>query len=97
MSRLVEGIQVLRLGTTSRVAVTTASATSAVLNSDFVRVANTDGDNVHFAIGSAPTATTASALLPKGAVEYLRINSGVDKFAFLAASGSSTVTVTETS
>lgn len=51
-----------------------------------VAVANTDS-HVHFEIGTNPTATSASMIMPAPCVEYFRVAPG-DKIAFLRGSAS---------
>ena len=98
MAYLPDNIQVLRLGTTQKVAATTASgAISTAIATDIARVAVSSDNDVYVAIGSAPTATTADFLLSKGAIEFYRVDAGVSKLAFLTTTGTATVTVTEAS
>jgi hypothetical protein len=51
-----------------------------------VAVANTDS-HIHFEIGTNPTATSTSKIMPAPSVEYFRVEPG-EKIAFLRGSSS---------
>ena len=97
MAAIPDGIQVLRIGSTEVLSATTASTASATVSAEIVRVAVSSDNDVYLAIGSAATATTSDMLLTKGAIEYYRINSGVDIIAVETVTGTGIVTVTEAS
>jgi len=65
-------VQVLTILSTEKIA-TTASST-AVSKETIVRVVSDADCNI--AIGSSPTATTSDALLPRGIVEYFKLELG---------------------
>jgi len=73
-------IQVVKLGSTEKIATTVS--TTAATDEKIVRI--TADDDCNIAIGSAPTATTSDILLPSGAVEYIRLETG-DKINVLGA------------
>jgi len=74
-------IQVMKLGTAADVDGTSASAQSAALSGNLVRIVATDAD-IRFLIGTDPTALTTSHFLPVGAEIWMPINVG-DKVAVL--------------
>lgn len=55
---------------------TSASAQSAAISADFIRIANGSAGAVQIAFGANPTATTSSMYLPAGCSELFRITSG---------------------
>lgn len=81
-------------------AVTAGAASSATgafaTGTTLVRVAvSNNSTHVHFAKGTAPTATSSSSLIPSGTVEYMYVAPG-EKLAFLRGAGADiNVTVTE--
>jgi hypothetical protein len=83
-----------RLGTTQAISATTASAAvSNAFGSETFQVRVATSDDVHIAFGAAPTATTASPLMPAATIDYITVTPG-QKMAALAVS-TATVTVTE--
>lgn len=77
-----------KLGTNQNLtAGVTATASSAFgQETTLIRVATNSltgaGSHVHFAIGTAPTATTSTALIPCGVIEYIAVAPG-DKISVL--------------
>ena len=73
------------LGTTQIMTVTTSSvqSTAVAAGVTMLRLANSSGVHLHFAIGASPTASiTTSPMLPGNAVEYVACASG-DKVAVI--------------
>jgi hypothetical protein len=73
------------LGTTQIMTVTTSSVQSTAVGAGvtMLRLANSSGVHLHFAIGASPTASiTTSPMLPANAVEYVACASG-DKVAVI--------------
>lgn len=67
---------------------------SAVANTtSIVRVSTTEA--VYVDIGSTPTATTNSMLIPSGGTEFFAVTPGESKIAVLQVSSSGRVSVTE--
>lgn len=88
-------IQAIRPGVVQTVSVGVASA--AVTNpfggsTTIVRVVSTVA--CHYAVGSAPTATTGSTYLPAGVVEFVSVRPG-EKVAFIRSAGDGLAYVTE--
>jgi hypothetical protein len=79
-----------RLGTTTFLAVDNTSQQSHAAGTGVtlmrVAVANTDS-HIHFEIGTDPTATSTSKIMPAPSVEYFRVEPG-EKIAFLRGSSS---------
>lgn len=82
---------VARLLEAETVSIGSASTQSSALSGHTVRLCTTV--DVHVAIGADPTATTASTLMPAGAVEYFQIEDGW-KVAALQASAAGVLSVT---
>lgn len=88
-------VPALRPGTTERVATSTASAASAAVTaSSIVRVISST--DVFLAVGTNPTATTSSMLLPANTPEYIKLNTG-DRIAAILSTGSGYLYVTAVS
>lgn len=87
-------IPALTLGTTQIKAFTdTAAAIANAVDSNIIRVVSDVA--CHIAFGSAPTATTSSAYLPAGVVEYFKAVDGTTKVsAIRAGSDDGTINVT---
>jgi hypothetical protein len=82
-------------GTTQNITTSgTSQASSAVgASTAIVRIAvNAD---TYIAVGSAPTATTSSMLIPSGGTEFIAVNKGTDKIAVLQVSASGIASITE--
>jgi hypothetical protein len=79
-----------RFGTTTFLAVDNTSQQSHAAGTGVtlmrVAVANTDS-HIHFEIGTNPTATSTSKIMPAPSVEYFRVEPG-EKIAFLRGSSS---------
>jgi hypothetical protein len=72
----------------------TSQASSAVgSGTTIVRIAV--NQDTYIALGSAPTATTSSMLMPAGGVEFLAVTSGVTKIAVLQVSSAGIASITE--
>lgn len=87
--------QAVSFGIVQNVAYTGTAAASSAFNANtrVIRlVATTD---CYVAISANPTATTSSAYLPQGIVEYVRINAG-DKISAIRRSADGTLNVVET-
>lgn len=85
-------MQVGRLGTSQNITITTSSQQSnafTTLGVFAVRVVCTT--DCRIAIGSNPTATTSSTLLPAGVPEYFAVREG-EKLAVIGTSGTLNVT-----
>ena len=87
-----------RLGTTTFLAVDNTSQQSHAAGTGVtlmrVAVANTDS-HIHFEIGTNPTATSTSKIMPAPSVEYFRVEPG-EKIAFLrGASSNINVSITD--
>ena len=71
---------------------TTAASSAFGQETTLIRVALSPltgaGAHVHFAIGTAPTATTSSAFIPCGVIEYIAVSPG-DKIAVLRGGATS--------
>lgn len=65
-------IQVVKLGTTEKIATTTSS--TAATEEKIVRIVS-DGD-CHILVGETPTADDADIFLPQGVVEYIKLQTG---------------------
>lgn len=63
---------------------------------DYTIVRLTATVDTHIEIGANPTATTSSMLLPKGVVEYFKVNSG-DKIAHIQSSSGGDLYITTVS
>ena len=87
------------LGTTQIMTVTTSSVQSTAVGAGvtMLRLANSSGVHLHFAIGSNPTASiTTSPMLPANAVEYVACASG-DKVAVIRGGTATDVSITQIS
>ena len=87
-----------KFGTTTSLTVSATShqshAAGAGVTLMRVAVANNDS-HVHFEIGTDPTATSSSPLMPAPCIEYFRVEPG-EKIAFLRGAGTNiNVTITD--
>jgi len=71
-----------------------SQASSAVgSNTSIVRIAvNAD---TYVAVGSNPTATSSSMMMPSGAVEFIAVTAGTDKVAVLQVSAAGVASIVE--
>jgi hypothetical protein len=87
-----------RFGTTTSLTVSATSQQShaAAAGVTLMRVAIANNDShIHFEIGSDPTATSSSMIMPAPNVEYIRVEPG-EKIAFLRGAGTNiNVTITD--
>jgi hypothetical protein len=88
-------VPALGLGATLVVAFTGTSAQSAAVDENTLVVRLVATADCFVAIGASPTATTSSAYLPAGVVEYLAIRPG-HKVAALQASAGGNLYITQT-
>lgn len=88
-------VQVLELGVASAISFGATSSQSAVFGAgtNIIRLVASQG--AYIAIGENPTATTSSAFLPAGLVEYLRVTPGY-RVAALRTSVDGVLSVVET-
>lgn len=71
-----------------------SQATAEVANTtSIVRVSTTEA--IYVAIGSSPTASSSSILIPAGGTEFFAVTPGVSKVAVLQVSTSGVASVTE--
>lgn len=88
-------VPALAFGTTLVRAFTGTSAQTAAIADEVYVVRLVATADVFVAIGADPTATTSSAYLPAGVVEYVAVRPG-QKVAALQASAAGTLYVTQT-
>ena len=87
------------LGTTQIMTVTTSSvqSTAVATGVTMLRLANSSGVHLHFAIGSNPTASiTTSPMLPTNTIEYVACSPG-DKVAVIRNATATDMSITQIS
>lgn len=87
--------QAVGFGIVQNVSYTGSAAASSSFNSNTMVVRIVATTDCYVAISANPTATTSSAYLPAGVVEYVRINPG-DKISAIRRAQDGTLNVVET-
>lgn len=94
MSYLIQGAFVP--GTVQNITTSGSSqATGNAVGSSTAIVRVAVNQDTYVAVGSTPTATTGSMLIPAGGVEFLAVSPGTSKIAVLQVSTSGVASITE--
>lgn len=83
-----------RPGSSQGITTTGASQQSSALSSDASIIRVAVNQDTYIAIGSNPTATANSLMMPAGAIEFFAVNAS-DKVAVLEVSAAGRVSITE--
>lgn len=83
------------IGTTQNITTSGSSQQSTAVGASTTVVRIAVNADTYIAVGSNPTATTSSMMIPSGGTEFIAVNESTDKIAVLQVSASGIASITE--